>query len=132
MQFLRKKARKRKLEAFSLNELLPDEITDDLLQESANARQAQRRDDAARKRKFTGQLQRRVASPPTDTELQHASIGFVEPCDRVDVREALMRYRCVLSEPTDARFIITSDVLGLNDLVSWHRPLLVPGYWIRT
>ena len=57
LQFLRKKAHKRKLESLPLNELLPTEITDDLKHEEVDARRVQKRMDRARKVRLVKQCQ---------------------------------------------------------------------------
>ena len=61
---------------------------------------------------------RRIASPPTATELREAAISFIEPCYEIDVLEALVRHQCTHSDPLSVQFIFTNNPFGPN-VVCW-------------
>ena len=61
---------------------------------------------------------RRISSPPTAGEFLGAWVGFIEPCDDIQVQKALVRYKCTQADPSLAHFICTNNPFGPN-MVCW-------------
>ena len=60
----------------------------------------------------------RISSPPTANEFLGAWVGFIDPCDDIQVQKALVRYKCTQADPSLAHFICTNNPFGPN-MVCW-------------
>ena len=129
MSFLSKKAQMRKLNGVNLKECLPHEVSQ---QDSAGAEDLSiqvHASEQSRKRAFARISQGRVASPPSEAEIKHCAVSFLDSCYTVEACSTLIRLGSTVVPATESSMIFAPNPSILeSELVRWHCILI--GAWV--